>query len=125
MVAHADAIDSSYRRGVSARVRDELDKLPLADCPGVALRLLRDVGALGRILPEFAPCIGFDQESRYHALTADEHSHPASSSRSPRPAVRPRPGLGAFFHDIGKPSPSPSWRRDGRAGTPRSRRGER
>ena len=39
-----------------------------------ALRLARDTGVLVALLPEFEPAIGFDQESRYHDLTVDEHT---------------------------------------------------
>ena len=30
--------------------------------------------ALVAVLPEFGPAIGFDQESRYHDMTVDEHT---------------------------------------------------
>ena len=39
-----------------------------------ALRLARDTGVLVQVLPEFEPAIGFQQESRYHDLTVDEHT---------------------------------------------------
>ena len=42
--------------------------------PARALRLARDTGVLVELLPEFGPAIGFDQESRYHDLTVDEHT---------------------------------------------------
>src|SRR5262249_7561574 len=42
--------------------------------PARALRLARDTGVLVELLPEFGPSIGFDQESKYHSLTVDEHT---------------------------------------------------
>ena len=52
----------------------ELSKLLLGAEPARALRLARDTGVLVELLPEFGPAIGFDQESRYHDLTVDEHT---------------------------------------------------
>jgi hypothetical protein len=64
------------------------------------------------LLPEFGHAIGFDQESRYHDLTVDEHTfavvQAAADSGAP---LRVR--LAALFHDLGKPEVA--WRgTDGR-----------
>jgi tRNA nucleotidyltransferase (CCA-adding enzyme) len=55
-----------------------------------------------QVLPEFTAAIGFDQESRYHSLTVDEHTFrvvQAAADAGHSLAVR----LAALFHDLGKP----------------------
>jgi tRNA nucleotidyltransferase (CCA-adding enzyme) len=57
---------------------------------------------LVELLPEFERAIGFDQESRYHSLTVDEHTFAvvqAAADKRFSLAVR----LAALFHDLGKP----------------------
>jgi tRNA nucleotidyltransferase/poly(A) polymerase len=98
--------------GLAADGMGELSKLLLGAEPARALRLARDTGVLVELLPEFGPAIGFDQESRYHDLTVDEHTfavvQAAAEAGFPLP-VR----LAALFHDLGKPHVA--WRgRDGR-----------
>ena len=80
----------------------ELSKLLLGAEPARALRLARDTGVLVELLPEFGPAIGFDQESRYHDLTVDEHTFAvvqAATDAGFSLSVR----LAALFHDLGKP----------------------
>ena len=65
-----------------------------------------------KLLPELEPAIGFEQESRYHDLTVDEHTfavvQAAADAGTP---LRVR--LAALFHDAGKPQVA--WRgTDGR-----------
>src|SRR5436305_405068 len=60
--------------GLAADGMGELSKLLMGRDPSGALRLARDTGVLAQLLPEFAPSIGFDQESKYHSLTVDEHT---------------------------------------------------
>jgi putative nucleotidyltransferase with HDIG domain len=88
--------------GLAADGMGELSKLLLGREPGRALRLARDTGVLVELLPEFERAIGFDQESRYHDLTVDEHTfavvQAAADANAPL-AVR----LAALFHDLGKP----------------------
>src|SRR5207248_1719042 len=60
--------------GLAADGMGELSKLLLGAEPARALRLARDTGVLVELLPEFGAAIGFDQESRYHDLTVDEHT---------------------------------------------------
>ena len=55
--------------GLAADGMGELSKLLLGAQPAKALRLARDTGVLVHLLPEFEPAIGFEQESRWHALT--------------------------------------------------------
>ncbi|HET8527979.1 MAG TPA: CCA tRNA nucleotidyltransferase [Gaiellaceae bacterium] len=98
--------------GIAADGMGELSKLVLGPQPLKALRLARDTGVLVEMLPEFGPAIGFDQESRYHDLTVDEHTFAvvqAAADRQRVLAVR----LAALFHDLGKPRVA--WRgADGR-----------
>src|SRR5436309_6722370 len=60
--------------GLAADGMGELSKLLLGAQPAKALRLARDTGVLAQVVPEFERSIGFDQESRYHDLTVDEHT---------------------------------------------------
>jgi tRNA nucleotidyltransferase/poly(A) polymerase len=98
--------------GLAADGMGELSKLLLGAEPARALRLARDTGVLVELLPEFGPSIGFDQESRYHDLTVDEHTFAvvqAATDLGYELPVR----LAALFHDLGKPQVA--WRgRDGR-----------
>jgi tRNA nucleotidyltransferase (CCA-adding enzyme) len=98
--------------GLHADGMGELSKLLLGRDPARALRLARDTGVLAELLPEFEPAIGFEQESRYHDLTVDEHTFAvvqAAADAGASLAVR----LAALFHDLGKPASA--WRgADGR-----------
>jgi len=98
--------------GLAADGMGELSKLLLGTQPAKALRLARDTGVLVHVLPEFEPAIGFDQESRYHDLSVDEHTFAvvqAAADAKRVLAVR----LAALFHDLGKPLTA--WRgTDGR-----------
>ena len=98
--------------GLAADGMGELSKLLLGSQPARALRIARDTGVLVELLPEFGPAIGFDQESRYHDLTVDEHTFAvvqAAADAGARLPVR----LAALFHDLGKPQTA--WRgHDGR-----------
>jgi tRNA nucleotidyltransferase (CCA-adding enzyme) len=98
--------------GIAADGLGELSKLLLAPHPAKALRLARDTGVLVHLLPEFTAAIGFDQESRYHSLTVDEHTFQvvqAAADANRSLVVR----LAALFHDLGKPHVA--WRgTDGR-----------
>ena len=68
----------------------ELSKLLLGREPARALRLARDTGILVALLPEFEPAIGFDQESRYHDLTVDEHTFAVVQAAADQRAVARR-----------------------------------
>ncbi len=88
--------------GLHADGLGELSKLLLGREPARALRLARDTGVLVELLPELAPAIGFDQESRYHDMTVDEHTFAvvqAAADAGASLSVR----LAALFHDLGKP----------------------
>jgi tRNA nucleotidyltransferase/poly(A) polymerase len=101
---HADAVTGITSKGaVSGTVLDELKKLLMGQCPAEALRIARDTGVLGILLPELAPMLGFDQGSRYHDLTTDEHTFKALETATHVDAPL-RVRLALLFHDAGKPA---------------------
>ena len=88
--------------GLAADGMGELSKLLLGPEPRRALQIARDTGVLVEVLPEFERAIGFDQESRYHDLTVDEHTFAVvQAAADAHDALRVR--LAALFHDVGKP----------------------
>ena len=98
--------------GLAADGMGELSKLLLGTYPLKALRIARDTGVLVELLPEFERAVGFDQESRYHDLTVDEHTFAAVQAAADAGAPL-RIRLAALFHDLGKPHVA--WRgQDGR-----------
>jgi tRNA nucleotidyltransferase (CCA-adding enzyme) len=98
--------------GIAADGMGELSKLLLGRSPRKALALARDTGVLVALLPEFEPALGFDQESRYHHLTVDEHTFAVVQSAADA-ATPLRVRLATLFHDLGKPEVA--WRgTDGR-----------
>ena len=101
------------------RVREELERMLAGDGAAHALRLARDVGALAVALPEWAPCIGLDQQSATQAYTLDEHILHVLGAAVDEGAAR-RPRLAAFWHDVGKPAC-----RRARASMPRPARASR
>jgi tRNA nucleotidyltransferase (CCA-adding enzyme) len=88
--------------GLAADGLGELSKLLNGAHPAKALRLARDTGVLVQVLPEFEAAIGFDQESRYHSLTVDEHTFAVVQAAADAGRVLPV-RLAALFHDLGKP----------------------
>jgi tRNA nucleotidyltransferase (CCA-adding enzyme) len=93
--------------GIAADGMGELSKALLGAHPAKALALARDTGVLVELLPELEPAIGFEQESRHHSLTVDEHTFAvvqAAADANRSLAVR----LAALFHDAGKPEVA--WR---------------
>ena len=98
--------------GLAADGMGELSKLLLGRQPRTALELARDTGILVALLPEFAPALGFDQESRYHHLTVDEHTFAVVQAAADA-GMPLRVRLATLFHDLGKPQVA--WRgTDGR-----------
>ncbi|MBW8854386.1 MAG: HD domain-containing protein, partial [Bradyrhizobium sp.] len=95
--------------GLAADGMGELSKLLLGGEPARALRFARDTGVLVELLPEFGPAIGFDQESRYHDLTVDEHTFAVVQAAADNGFSLPV-RLAALFHDLGKPIVG--WRGD-------------
>jgi tRNA nucleotidyltransferase (CCA-adding enzyme) len=98
--------------GLAADGMGELSKLLLGREPRKALRLARDTGVLTAVLPEFEPAIGFEQESRYHDESVDEHTFAVVQETADAHMSLPV-RLAALFHDLGKPQVA--WRgKDGR-----------
>jgi tRNA nucleotidyltransferase (CCA-adding enzyme) len=92
--------------GLSAeRVREELERVLAGDGAVAALRLARDIGALAVALPEWAPCIGWDQHSSTQAYTLDEHILHVLEAAVHDGAGREQ-RLAALWHDTGKPHAS-------------------
>ena len=89
--------------GLHADGLGELSKLLLGRRPAKALRLARDTGVLTALLPEFAPAIGFAQNSRRQHLPLDEHVFEVVQAAADAGASLPV-RLAALFHDLGKPS---------------------
>ncbi|MFL5927024.1 MAG: HD domain-containing protein [Gaiellaceae bacterium] len=88
--------------GLAADGMGELSKLLMGAQPAKALRIARDTGVLVELLPEFERAIGFDQRSRYHDLTVDEHTFAVVQAAADAGAPL-RVRLAALFHDLGKP----------------------
>lgn len=103
MVEHADAVTGLSANGyASGTVLDEMSRILMGSGAVGALRLARDTGVLGVLFPELAPMLGFDQGSRYHDLTTDEHTFKALETAVHVDApLRVRWAL--LFHDSGKP----------------------
>jgi tRNA nucleotidyltransferase/poly(A) polymerase len=84
------------------RLGDELAKLLLGAHPAAALRLARDTGVLGELLPELDETVGFEQSSERQHLPLDEHTFEVvqgAADANTNLAVR----LAALLHDAGKP----------------------
>jgi tRNA nucleotidyltransferase/poly(A) polymerase len=103
MTEHAHAVTGLSANGyASGTVLDELCKLLMGQDPAGALRIARDTGVLATLLPELAPMLGFEQASRYHDMTTDEHTFKALETAAHVDApLRVRMAL--LFHDAGKP----------------------
>lgn len=74
-------------------------------CPdaGDRCRYLCERGTMDALIPEFTDCVGFDQQTRYHSYTVDEHIFAAVAHAAACEAplyVR----LAMLLHDIGKPA---------------------
>ena len=89
--------------GLHADGLGELSKLLLGKQPAKALRLARATSVLTSLLPEFAPAIGFEQDSSRQHLPLDEHVFEVVQAAADAGASLPV-RLAALFHDLGKPS---------------------
>lgn len=80
------------------RIHTELCKLLLG--AGATKILLEYSDVIAVIIPEFLPCIGFEQNNRFHQYTVYEHIARAVGNYSGNDvAVK----VALFLHDIGKP----------------------
>ncbi len=112
MREHAKSVTGLSIKGTSGTVWSELEKLLGGQAPAKALRMARDTGVLAEVLPELAPMIGFEQGSRYHDMTTDEHTFTAiehaAAAEAPIEVM-----VSLLFHDSGKPATA--WHgKDGR-----------
>lgn len=86
----------------SERIFDEMEKTLGGRHAAKALRFARDAGIFRVAFPELAPIVGFDQQSRYHDQTVDEHTFSVLDRACEWDApmtVR----WAALLHDSGKP----------------------
>ena len=79
------------------RVFEELGKL-LLHCD--ARRLLEFSPIVTAVIPELAPCVGFDQHNPHHLYDIFEHTARVVEAVPPVPALR----WAALLHDVGKPA---------------------
>lgn len=80
------------------RVQAELCKLLCGD--GVLQILLDFSDVVATIIPELQPCIGFEQNNRYHQYTVYEHiAHAVGNYKGDDISVK----VALLLHDIGKP----------------------
>jgi len=88
--------------GIAADGMGELSKLLLGRAPARALRLARETGVLVQLLPEFAPVLGYEQESARQRLPLDDHTF-AVVQHAADAGDRLEVLLAALLHDLGKP----------------------
>jgi len=88
-------------RVAAERTRDELVRILTGPDPERGLRLLRETGLLGAILPDVAKMEGVEQPAEFHP-EGDVLEHTILVFRH---LERPSPelALGALLHDVGKP----------------------
>lgn len=101
---HSDAITGLTANGfVSGTVFTEMSRILMGPDNVKALRIARDTGVLAALFPELKEMLGFDQGSRYHDLTTDEHTFKALEAAAHVDApLNVRWAL--LFHDSGKPA---------------------
>jgi poly(A) polymerase len=81
------------------RIRDELDKLLVADHVGKGLDLLVNSGLMDRFLPE-VPALALEQDPVHRHKDVLRHTYAVVAATEPHPRLR----LAALLHDIGKPA---------------------
>lgn len=101
MEQYAYRATGAAEKAVSGTSVTELNKLLMGDKAATALRLMRDTGVMIEFLPELKPMIGFEQQSRFHNKTADEHTFDAIDA-AVRFHASLRVRLGLLFHDAVK-----------------------
>lgn len=79
------------------RVTEEFLKLICA--PGAARVLMEYPEAVGRIIPELVPAMGFEQHTPYHCYDVYTHSIRVMGNTPPERKMR----LAGLLHDVGKP----------------------
>lgn len=85
------------------RVLAELRKLIMAPGAAETLKTARDLGLYQEIFPELRPTVGFEQKSRFHGMTVDEHCL-AALREATRLDLDESVRWAALLHDSGKPA---------------------
>lgn len=80
------------------RVFDELSGILTAEHGGAYLRVYADI--LTCVIPELAPCVGFEQRNPWHCYDVFDHIMVSVAAAPPELTVR----LTMLLHDIGKPA---------------------
>ncbi len=80
-----------------------LNALIVSKDPVGALKKAVAEGSINTLLPEFKICVGFDQKSKYHDLTLDEHIY-AVTNKMVELTTKPELVWAAVLHDLGKPA---------------------
>ncbi|HET6947343.1 MAG TPA: CCA tRNA nucleotidyltransferase [bacterium] len=83
------------------RIRDELVRLLVSPGRGRGLRLLRESGLLGVVLPEVEATVGVPQPPEFHP-EGDVFTHTVLTLEHLR-VPHPVPAVAALLHDVGKP----------------------
>jgi tRNA nucleotidyltransferase (CCA-adding enzyme) len=81
------------------RIRDELVKILMSERPSGVLFFILSWGILSDVIPEFVPCVGFEQHSEHHNYDVMRHTLKTVDSSPARLNVR----LAALLHDVAKP----------------------
>ena len=81
------------------RIRDELDKLLIAEDAPAGLELLVETGLADRFLPEL-PALRLEQDPVHRHKDVLRHTYAVVARCEPDPVLR----LAALFHDVGKPA---------------------
>ena len=88
---------------VPERVWQELSKLLAAARPSAGLQLLRDCGALAKLLPEVEALFGVEQRAEYHPeIDAGVHTFMVCDMAARVAPGNTRVGFAALVHDLGK-----------------------
>lgn len=81
------------------RIQQELYKIVLSKRPSYGINLMKELGALEIIIPEFKDTFGFNQKTPYHDKDVFSHILCVVDNTSNILVLR----LAALFHDIAKP----------------------
>lgn len=79
------------------RIQDELNKMLLCDRPVMAIQLMRKIGVMKYVIPEFEETYGLTQ-NRFHFGDVYEHTIKVLEHTPPKLELR----MAALLHDIGK-----------------------
>ena len=88
---------------VPERVWQELSRLLASPRPAAGLQLLRDAGALAKLLPEVDALFGVEQRAEYHPeIDAGVHTLMVCDMAARLAPGNDRVGFAALVHDLGK-----------------------